>query len=255
MRNSFSIKTICIVSIILLSVGCSLANSGKQNKPSPKGKKEVIQINPDKLIPYPDFPIQKFLAMQEKLDKGNVGEAEAKLLVDSIDKAVLYDIIYSEGCSWYCGGSYKSLTSSSCQKNTGKIGYQATNAHDFDLTTAWVEGAEGQGIGESLTYTFAGNCPRITAFEVVNGYVKSEQAWQENSRVRQLKVYYNNRPYKVLNLKDMRGMQIFKVDTLGYHQEGAKDWSLKFEILDVYPGTKYEDTAITEIHFDGIDVH
>ena len=118
MRNSFSIKTICIVSIILLSVGCSLANSGKQNKPSPKGKKEVIQINPDKLIPYPDFPIQKFLAMQEKLDKGNVGEAEAKLLVDSIDKAVLYDIIYSEGCSWYCGGSYKSLTSSSCQKNT-----------------------------------------------------------------------------------------------------------------------------------------
>jgi len=30
---------------------------------------------------------------------------------------------------------------------------------------------------------------------------------------------------------------------------------LKFEILEVYKGSKYNDTAITEIYFDGIDVH
>lgn len=32
-------------------------------------------------------------------------------------------------------------------------------------------------------------------------------------------------------------------------------WTLQFEIVAVYPGAKYEDTAITEIYFDGIDVH
>jgi len=32
-------------------------------------------------------------------------------------------------------------------------------------------------------------------------------------------------------------------------------WTMKFEIIEVYKGTKYDDTAITEIYFDGIDVH
>ena len=32
-------------------------------------------------------------------------------------------------------------------------------------------------------------------------------------------------------------------------------WTLRFEIAAVYSGTDYEDTAISEIWFDGIDVH
>ena len=32
-------------------------------------------------------------------------------------------------------------------------------------------------------------------------------------------------------------------------------WTLKFEILDVYPGERYDDTVISELYFDGIDVH
>ena len=30
---------------------------------------------------------------------------------------------------------------------------------------------------------------------------------------------------------------------------------MKFEILDVYKGLKYDDVAISEIYFDGLDVH
>ena len=30
---------------------------------------------------------------------------------------------------------------------------------------------------------------------------------------------------------------------------------MKFEILEVYKGLKYDDTAISEIYFDGLDVH
>ena len=32
-------------------------------------------------------------------------------------------------------------------------------------------------------------------------------------------------------------------------------WALKFEILEVYPGNVYDDTALSQIYFDGIDVH
>jgi hypothetical protein len=44
-------------------------------------------------------------------------------------------------------------------------------------------------------------------------------------------------------------MQIFNVGTLGNEYNA---WKLRFEILDVYPGTKYKDTVISEIIFDGI---
>lgn len=33
------------------------------------------------------------------------------------------------------------------------------------------------------------------------------------------------------------------------------DWTLKFEILDIYKGLKYDDVVISEIYFDGLDVH
>lgn len=37
--------------------------------------------------------------------------------------------------------------------------------------------------------------------------------------------------------------------------EATTGWTLKFEMLEVYPGKKYDDTVISEIYFDGIDVY
>jgi hypothetical protein len=75
-------------------------------------------------------------------------------------------------------------------------------------------------------------------------------------------MYLDNKPYAILNLKDVKNEQLFSVDLIGYsdrHDYNAlliKPWyTIKFEIMEVYPGSKYQDTAITEIYFDGIDVH
>lgn len=41
-------------------------------------------------------------------------------------------------------------------------------------------------------------------------------------------------------------------------QEALKvkpQWAITFEIIEVYKGDRYADTAITEIYFDGIGVH
>ena len=58
-----------------------------------------------------------------------------------------------------------------------------------------------------------------------------------------------------VDLEDSRTLQCFEVGVLGPHDAQAPNWTLKFEILDVYPGTKYDDTVIAELYFDGIDVH
>ena len=165
----------------------------------------------------------------------------------------IYDDLYSEKCSWYCGGEVKSVTASSCLQPIKSFNYEGKNAHDFDHESVWA--TKGKGIGESLTYTFEGKCPRITTVKILNGHVKSESVWRANSRVKKLRMYYNGKPYAILALQDSRTLQCFDVGTLGYHDFDKPDWTLKFEILEVYPGSKHEDTVIAELYFDGIDVH
>jgi hypothetical protein len=82
--------------------------------------------------------------------------------------------------------------------------------------------------------------------------MKSEKVWDENSRVKLLKMYVNDKPYVVFHLEDFIGSQEFDIDTLIPGDEPLK---LTFEIADVYPGSKYDETAISEINFDGTGVH
>jgi len=176
-----------------------------------------------------------------------------------------YDAI-GGGCSWYCGGGPDSISASSYLKsNSATINYLPENAHDLSFKTAWIEGVQGYGIGEYIIYYFRQTAPRITKIIIVNGYVKSHKTWLENSRVKKLKLYIDNKPFAILNLEDSRHEQIFEFEPIGRKRpiENGKwaeldklpKWTLKFEILEVYPGEKYDETAISEIYFDGLDVH
>ena len=178
-------------------------------------------------------------------------QKELNILLEKYGEVVenAWDII-DGGCSWYCGGgNYKIKASSSLG-----VSYKAEFANDLSYKTAWVEGKKDEGIGEYLEYYFKNDSPRITEIIISNGYMKSEETWKNNNRVKKLKLYVNGVPFGILNLKDSRTDQYFSVETLGHNKNGT-DLILKFEILEVYKRRKYNDTAITEIYFDGIDVH
>ena len=178
-------------------------------------------------------------------------QKELNILLEKYGEVVenAWDII-DGGCSWYCGGgNYKIKASSSLGDS-----YKAEFANDLSYKTAWVEGKKDEGIGEYLEYYFKNDSPRITEIIISNGYMKSEETSKNNNRVKKLKLYVNGVPFGILNLKDSRTDQYFSVGTLGHNKNGT-DLILKFEILEVYKGSKYNDTAITEIYFDGIDVH
>ena len=203
-------------------------------------------ISPQRINPMPKITVEKW----EKLSNQYGDDSEELRRYGDV---TIYDDLYSGKCSWYCGGAVKSVTASSCLSPNNKFDYKGENAHDFNHESVWA--TKGKGIGESLTYTFEGKCPRITTVNILNGHVKSDKAWQANSRVKKLRVWYNNQPYAILALEDSRTLQSFDVGILGYNDEAKPDWTLKFEILEVYPGTKYGDTVIAELYFDGIDVH
>jgi len=88
---------------------------------------------------------------------------------------------------------------------------------------------------------------------ISNGYVKNQKSYEENGRVKKLKLYINGKVYGFLNLKDVCSEQRFEIEPIKFEKE--KICVLRLEIVEVYKGTKYDDTVISEINFDGIGVH
>jgi hypothetical protein len=194
----------------------------------------------------------------ELLIKEELTDSEKKELDTLIHKygevvESVWDVI-NGGCSWYCsGGNYKVIASSELD-STKTNNYFAKSANDLSYKTAWIEGKNDDGIGEFIEYHFENNSPRITSINISNGYQKSESIWKNNNRVKSLKLYINGTEFGILNLEDSKTDQEFKIGTFGHNTDGS-DLVLRFEILEVYKGDKYSDTSITEIYFNGIDVH
>ncbi len=216
---------------------------------------------------FDDPVVQPWEGMPSVLITNESFDADSEEVEETVERYVLVDtfalravsateieplasvIEEAEGdyCSWYCGGEVKEITASSSPKDG-----EADNAHDFDYTTLWMPA--GNGIGESLVYKFSGSCPRITTVKVLNGDVQSEDLWMQSARVRLMRMYVNDQPYALLAFEDSPTLQCFDIGVVGFHDPNAPDWTLTFEVLEVYPGTR-GGLAIAELTFDGIDVH
>ena len=237
-----------MVAIALASSQIMGGNARLMPSPNVMVLDEVQSIKPVAVEVMPDISLEEYMRLDSLV---NMGKYDAENFYD----IPVFSSIYFEGCSWYCGGWVDSIAASSHHSPEGRFNYEAANAHDFNIESVWA--TEDNGIGEYLTFTFAGNCPRITQVAILNGHAKTEKSWRNNSRVKTLLLYYNDTPYRLLELEDSRSLQYFDLDTLGYgpNNEGAPKWTLKFEIKEVYPGEKYDDAVIAEFIFDGIDVH
>jgi hypothetical protein len=67
-------------------------------------------------------------------------------------------------------------------------------------------------------------------------------------------MFVNGKPTAILELKDIKNTQSFKINPI-QSTDSTRDLILTLEILEVYKGTKYDDVAVSEIGFDGLDVH
>ena len=62
---------------------------------------------------------------------------------------------------------------------------------DGDTTTAWVEGVDGNGEGESITFTF-GDLYAVSDIKIWNGYQKSEDLYYKNARPAELELEFSD---------------------------------------------------------------
>ncbi len=128
----------------------------------------------------------------------------------------------------------------------GRHEYVADNVCDDNPTTAWVEGNSDYGIGEFLEF----RNPMIMGhgeISILNGYQSSKTAWDNNSRVKKFTVSLNGKDIFILELLDVMGAQTFTPPSKLLSSINESGGLLRFTILEVYPGNKFKDTAISGI--------
>lgn len=143
-------------------------------------------------------------------------------------------------------GSFpEGLVASSTKKSQGSNRYGAAQMGDLDSKTAWVEGHSNYGLGESVSFTWRekNHFHTCAALSLMNGYQKSKGLMESNSRVKDIDLYADGELKARLALQDRLGYQTFGLDGLGL-RDGQR---IKLVIRDVYKGTKWQDTCISEL--------
>jgi hypothetical protein len=141
-----------------------------------------------------------------------------------------------------------------------KIEYPISNISDWDLKKAFVFDKNLNNKNKSIFVEF--NIPHfkgkelklfsISSIFIYNGYRKSKDIWQNNSRIKSMKLYVNNDYCGIINLFDTYILQIVEIDKLNIFYYSGKKLKFEFEIIDYYLGDKYpNDAAISEIELVG----
>jgi hypothetical protein len=139
--------------------------------------------------------------------------------------------------------------------------YAPDKAFDDDLSTSWVEGVEGDGIGQKLAFIIEEDTKWIS---IVPGY-GVEKYHKTNNRLKKAtltlykyvvhvaqidsKTYYEKLTSEELDFEDALTYQKLPlaIPSLPDDPRGATKIYGVLEIGEVYPGTKWDDTCIAEI--------
>jgi hypothetical protein len=130
-----------------------------------------------------------------------------------------------------------SLTEGKTSFSTDKLGIK--------IGECWAEGVKGYGIGETLTLSIVqGNNLTIS-----NGFVSFSKPYlyRENARIKKIRITNREGKSEVVTLRDTPHFQEINSALITYSAEGPV--ITKLEILEVYPGSKYEDTCVNSIFY------
>jgi hypothetical protein len=114
-----------------------------------------------------------------------------------------------------------------------------------EATAAWCEGADGPGIGQTITL-HQKPANMIGSMSFVNGYAKSPQAFSSNGRVKRARIETSGGYSKTVALQDNTEWQTIKISP------SKVSW-IRLTILEVYPGSRGSDTCITTFYLNQED--
>jgi hypothetical protein len=149
----------------------------------------------------------------------------------------------------YYFASHSYMASASSTLNPAKK-YSAGNIKDMKRATAWCEGSAGAGTSEYLLLKL--NAPaRVSRIGIMPGYAKSRGTYFKNNRVAQVTAVVNDTfrgtssfPDEFVTYDPLYPKAYRYIDISGFKDPVKR---IKLIIDKTYPGTKYNDTCISEV--------
>lgn len=138
----------------------------------------------------------------------------------------------NRGIETYCASSV-------LEPQAGNI-YDVQNLFSTNNTTAWVHGTHKTGIDQWIVVEFDG-FRSVNEIMIRNGYQKNADVYISNSRVKELKLLFSQGESKTVLLEDRQSEQTIPIDP------PIKAYWIQFRIEDVFPGTRWLDTAISKL--------
>ncbi len=121
-----------------------------------------------------------------------------------------------------------------------------SSAIDGNIGTAWVEGVDGPGIGESLTLNI-GIPAELWNIGLLAGYFASPELLAANNRLKKVQITLSDGTSITEEFEDSSTTRVVHFDDIH-----TVDW-VRVTILEVYPGTRWDDTAISELAVNYIE--
>ncbi len=136
---------------------------------------------------------------------------------------------------------FESVTATSTLASSGSLTYFANNLIDGNAETAWTEDRSDSGIGEKIIFT-SGGMQKVNYIRILNGYCKTPSLYSKNNRVKTIGIVFSDGTSIERTLSD----EFSKYNIIALNEPVICN-EICFEIQDVYKGTHYDDTCISEI--------
>ena len=134
-------------------------------------------------------------------------------------------------------------TASSTRAPMRGFDYVPGNVLDQSLTTAWVEGVRGPGIGEWIRCDFDREV-RLQRILITPGYFKTPQLWRQNNRLAAATFYFSDGSSRSFTFPDRMVEQRLEVG-------GVRTRWVRLVIDDIYAGSAdIEDTPVSSLVFE-----
>jgi len=130
--------------------------------------------------------------------------------------------------------------------------YHPSYVLDENPATAWVEGVDGYGEGQSLTVPISPlSSARAVRLRIWNGYQKSKDLFGKNSAPRRIRVAVLDPTGGEVTSREAELQQAWGAQTVVVEVPPKRGLSaVRIAIVSVHPGTKYKDTCVSDVLVD-----
>jgi hypothetical protein len=137
------------------------------------------------------------------------------------------------------------LTTSGAEASTtyppeGSNSYEATRVTDGKVSTSWIEGADGSGLGQWVRVTLPASTT-VQKIKIWGGIWYSHTEWSRANRPRQIEVRWSDGSTDTFEMRDEMVAQEFALPT------ARTTTTAEIRIKSVYDGSAWFDTGISEI--------